>query len=119
MPRETTTRALYRRAIDRFGPTDQTLKAIEEMGELTQALCKHLQALTDGTSMEAQERMRRHIAEEMADVVIMLDQLSDIYQNRAEVLDWKTRKHARLRERLDMLDRMDAARAEAEARSHG
>ena len=89
MPRETTVRALYRRAIDRFGPTDQTLKAIEEMGELTQALCKHLVALTDGTSMEAQERMRRHIAEEMADVVIMLDQLSDIYQNRAEVLDWK------------------------------
>ena len=54
----------------------------------------------------------------MADVVIMLDQLSDIYQNRTEVLDWKTRKQARLRERLDMLDRMDAARAEAEARSH-
>lgn len=109
--RHAPTQTLYRRAIDRFGYVNQTMKAVEEMGELTQALTKYLQAVDDA-SAHAQELMRHHIAEEMADVVITMDQLGIIFDNIDEVRDWKSKKQRRLADRLDQLDRWDAIKAE-------
>ena len=113
MSRVTMARALYERAIDRFGRVDQALKAVEELNELSQAICKHLQELSGDPASEHQRRLRDHVAEEMADVVIMVDQLAIIYDNHEQVREWKARKQARLRNRLDALDRADKMRAEA------
>lgn len=61
---------VYRKAILDYGKGPQKIKAIEELAELIQALCKN---------------NRPNIAEEMADVSIMLDQLKLIYDNDREV----------------------------------
>ena len=110
--RHAPTQILYKRAIDRFGPVNQAMKAVEEMGELTQALMKYFQSLDSG-SKEALDRMRAHIAEEMADVVVTMDQLGIIFGNCDEVRDWKSRKQRRLAEQLDQLDRWDELKREA------
>ena len=109
--RHAPTQILYKRAIDRFGNVNQIMKAVEEMGELTQALMKYLQSL-DGDK-QAILRMRAHISEEMADVVVTMDQLGIIFGNCDEVRDWKSRKQRRLAEQLDQLDRWDELKAGA------
>ena len=106
--------ALYQRAINRFGNINQMLKASEELAELNQALMKYMQALDDSTSAETRARMLDHISEEMADVVITMEQLALIFRNTDAVHTWKRKKQQRLLERLDQLDRWDAIRAEAE-----
>lgn len=73
-----------------FGYSHQATKAIEEMSELTKELCKE----KDG------QHNREQIAEEIADVLITLDQLilyHDIYNDVAE---WRTVKMNRLRQRV-------------------
>lgn len=56
-------------AVRVFGGEKQTLKAAEELGELAQALCKFQGEYTSGESVALWD----HIAEEMADVYIMLE----------------------------------------------
>lgn len=110
--------ALYQRAINRFGSINQMLKASEELAELNQALMKYMQVIDDGTKGEVRDRICDHISEEMADVVITKEQLSIILNNVDDVHVWKRKKQQRLLERLDMLDRWDAIRADTEAESH-
>lgn len=55
---------LFRRAVRAWGLRAQILMLVEEMAELTQELCRM-----------ARPRERRNLAEEVADVEIMLDQL--------------------------------------------
>lgn len=57
------TSALYRLALDTFGPDAQTLMMFEEMSELQKELCKHARGKDN----------REAIAEEIADVQIMLE----------------------------------------------
>ena len=76
-------------AISHYGTGAQLLKAIEELGELIQALAK-----SD----------RDNIAEEMADVRIMLDQLEIMFGNGAEVREWELKKLKRLDERVHTAD---------------
>ena len=64
-------------AIDWYGSTHQVNMAIEEMAELTQALCKVKRAWS--------EEAIASIIEEMADVQIMLDQLRLIYGQTADI----------------------------------
>ena len=77
-------------AIEVFGGYGQIVKAVEEMSELTQALCKLL----------AGEGDRNNIAEEMADVEIMLEQLRIIMGNHAEVDLWQGCKLRHLARRV-------------------
>lgn len=72
-------------ALYHFGYSHQQTKCIEEMSELTKELCKEKDGQGD---ME-------HIAEEIADVYITLDQMviyNDIYekvkQYREKKLEW-------------------------------
>lgn len=58
--------AVYRAALDTYGAQAQTIIAMEEMAELTKELSKNLR----GANNTAQ------IAEEIADVRIMLDQMA-------------------------------------------
>ena len=69
-------------AIRKYGRGPQRDKAIEELSELIRALAR-----CDD---------RENIAEEMADVMIMLDQLEIIFDNREAVRIWYLRKLRRL-----------------------
>lgn len=56
---------IYRSALDLWGWEAQTLMVMEEMSELQKELCKHARGKDN----------REAIAEEIADVRIMLDQM--------------------------------------------
>lgn len=67
--------AVLESAISVFGLRSQKDMAIEEMSELTKAICKERRARTKIERAEA----RANIIEEIADVYIMLQQLIMIY----------------------------------------
>ena len=81
-------REICQAAVERFGRLTQILKAMEEMGELTRALCRHLSDVT------RRDRLV-NVWEEMADVSIMLDQLKLIF-DAERVEAWRADKLARL-----------------------
>ena len=76
-----------------FGIEAQRIKCIEEMAELTKELCKD--AIGQGD--------RDHIAEEIADVKIMLMQMERHYRVGVEVARWEAKKFKRLAERLNIV----------------
>lgn len=78
------------RAIGRFGRGAQRDKAIEELSELIRAL--------------ARSDDRENIAEEMADVRIMLDQLELIFMNGERVRQIELEKLRRLDMRVHAAD---------------
>lgn len=91
-------KAVYSGAIERYGPRVQMLKAIEEMGELIQAICKLFQ--TPGY-VEPDSAVVDAIAEETADVTITLEQLRMILGIHDEVCIYMDEKVRRLAERLN------------------
>lgn len=89
-------RRILARNIQAHGVEAQIDKAIEEAGELIRALARF-----DDPD---------NIAEEMADVEIMIEQVKIICGNTAQVEEWKKRKIARI---LRKLGELDAKRGEA------
>lgn len=84
--RQQTPQDVFRNAVQTWGKEAQTDMMIEEMAELTKAILN-------------ERRGRDHnIAEEMADVRIMLAQMEIIFQNAGEV-------EQRFREKIARLDR--------------
>lgn len=79
------------RALDTYGSRAQVVMVFEEMSELQKELCKYLRGRG---SFE-------HIAEEIADVEIMLEQMKMLFCCADEVRDVRRRKVERLKERLD------------------
>lgn len=77
---------ILRTAIEKYGPGAQRDKAIEELSELIRAL--------------ARADDPENVAEEMADVRIMLDQLEIIFRNRQKVARWEIKKLHRLDQRV-------------------
>ena len=73
-------------AVYTFGQSHQIKKAIEEMSELTKELVKY----------QIGEGDPEHIAEELADTEITLDQLRIIFGNDEAVDAWKQKKLERL-----------------------
>ena len=88
---------LLEEAIDRWGGDRQMIKCCEEMGELTQAICKRFDqgpGKDDAFEVEA-------MVEEMVDVEIMLEQLRLILKvDPAMEERWRERKLRRLMVRL-------------------
>lgn len=82
---------VLQRALDTYGSWAQVMMVFEEMSELQKELCKYLRGRG---SFE-------HIAEEIADVEIMLDQMKMLFYCADEVRDVRGRKVERLKERLD------------------
>ena len=70
-------------AIDTYGANTQIDKAIEEMGELIQALLKERHS----RMTEEHKLHLGHIEEEIVDVYIMLSQLMIIFRERYKTLD--------------------------------
>lgn len=85
---------ILNRAVAVYGADMQIDKLIEEMSELTKALLKY--RYTVGV-----ERLARadHVSEELADVLIVLQQMLLIFRG---VSDWEEKKLERLAERLGM-----------------
>lgn len=81
---------VYMNAIEKWGADMQLTIAVEEMAELAKEICKAKRGKTDS----------RHIAEEIADVTIMMEQLRLIFVINEEVCDEMDAKIRRLRLRL-------------------
>lgn len=88
-------RALLDRAITAYGAPAQMDMAVEEMAELTKALCKVKRVSCAAEAKAALE----NAVEEMADVQIMLDQLRIIFHRSTEEVE--EAKLERLKNRLD------------------
>ena len=82
----------YKQAIKTYGEHAQKLMAIEEMSELTKEICKDFRWKLN----------REHLIEEMADVLIMLDQMLILYKISGEEVGlMRIKKVERLKERLE------------------
>ena len=77
---------IYKSAINLWGKEAQTLMAFEEMSELQKELCKNARG----------KENRNAIAEEIADVRIMLDQIEIIYNCKDLAQRYKAEKLSRL-----------------------
>lgn len=77
---------VYKSVIDKYGSDSQLTVAVEELSELTKEICKYKRY---GNNID-------HIAEEIADVEIMLEQLKLIFNCSDSVEAWKTKKIAKV-----------------------
>jgi len=83
-------REVFVRALEAYGPKKQIDKALEEMAELQVELCHYLDGRPDYAG----------IATEIADVGILLDQMTLLFQCGGKVQQERMRKVQRLEERI-------------------
>lgn len=89
-------RNIILQAISEYGVDAQTDMMIEEMSELTKALCKYRRT-KDNKTLD-------NIIEEMADVQIMLDQMMEIYDKDGKFEKYRDAKLLRLAARLGIAE---------------
>ncbi len=87
---------VFKAAIEEFGEAAQVTMVFEEMAELQKELCKWMR---NGESVEA----THHIAEEIADVEIMLDQMKLIFDCVGLSQGYRREKVARLAGRIEKI----------------
>lgn len=87
-------RKVLKKAISFFGEEMQIFVAVEEMGELLQALSK----------FKRHEGDVNNIIEEIADVEIMMQQLCLIFDCSNDVATMKSQKIERLKEKIKRLE---------------
>lgn len=85
---------VYVNAFITYGEDCQIVKAVEEMSECIQAICKVYLGGEDFSNL----------AEEIADATIMLEQLRIIFNNNEEVCRYMDEKIIRLDEKLRGVD---------------
>lgn len=78
-------------ALELWGPEAQTVMVFEEMSELQKELCKHARGKDN----------REAIAEEIADVRIMLEQMCILHNCDELAAEYEEKKLERLRERIE------------------
>lgn len=81
---------IYKKALNKWGAEAQTIMVFEEMAELQKELCK---AIRNNYSLD-------DLAEEIADVEIMLEQMKILFMIEDSVQEQKKYKLQRLREAL-------------------
>ena len=86
---------VFDKAITTYGETSQIHMAWEEMSELAKELCKSMRY--------SKKQYKRKVAEEVADVEIMLEQLKLIFGIDEDVEGWRLDKVVRLSERLGII----------------
>lgn len=99
-----TAKEIMQKAINTYGLENQMIKTVEELSELSQALCKSIVRLNytkEKTSLEDDLKSVDNIFEEMADVEIMLEQCKIMFQCDKEVSAWKHKKIERLERRRE------------------
>lgn len=82
---------VLQRALDTYGSLPQIVMVFEEMSELQKELCKYLRG----------KYSPANIAEEIADVEIMLEQMKMLFCCTDAVRNERRRKVERLKARLD------------------
>ena len=103
-----------RKQADKFGVDNRFLQTIEEMGELTQAICKYKRIETgDRTCNKQQFDVSYNIAEEIADVEICLEQLKYLMFNNNLVEIIKTQKLKRTMERMKCFEENNNKKGES------
>ena len=86
---------VYDQAIDTFGVDKQLVVAVEELSELQKEVCKALRYEKNAINED-------NMAEEIADVMIMVEQLQRIFQIGELVETYRSKKIRRLAKKLDM-----------------
>lgn len=81
---------ILEKTIATYGKKMQLVVAMEEMSELIKELSKNIRGKDNVDA----------ISEEMADVLIVVEQLMMIFENYSEVENWIDKKIARQKERL-------------------
>lgn len=81
-------RPTYAAALEKFGGKMQATVCVEELSELQKELCKYIRS---GGDLD-------HIAEEIADVLITVDQMVQLFDCAEAVARWEEAKVARLAE---------------------
>lgn len=88
--------------MDRYGIKMQSLVAMEELAELQKAISKLVRNSEEKTKSLEFKGLRHNLIEEMADVIICMDQLKEYYNiNRAEIQSIIASKQARQAKRLE------------------
>lgn len=88
--------------MDRYGIERQSLVAMEELSELQKAISKLVRNPEEKTKPLEYKGLRQNLIEEMADVLICMDQLIEHYQiERSEIQELIQAKQARQRRRLE------------------
>lgn len=82
---------VYAKALKKWGVEMQSTVAIEEMSEVIKEITKAMRG----------ELNREHLAEEIADATIMLEQISQIYNINASVSSWVDYKIASLKRKVE------------------
>lgn len=81
---------VVKRAIEHYGKDVQSTVCMEECAELIQSISKEKRGKSD----------KRHLAEEMADVIICIEMLKEIYSISDDMIsEWIQIKEARIIER--------------------
>lgn len=82
---------VVKRAIEHYGKDVQSTVCMEECAELIQAISKEKRGKSD----------KSHLAEEMADVIICIEMLKEIYSISDDMMsEWIQIKEARIIERI-------------------
>lgn len=88
--------------MDRYGIERQSLVAMEELSELQKAISKLVRNPEDKTKPLEFKGLRHNLIEEMADVIICMDQLKEYYKIKAsDIQTIIDSKQARQRRRLE------------------
>lgn len=88
--------------MDRYGIERQSLVAMEELSELQKAISKLVRNPEEKTKPLEFKGLRNNLIEEMADVLICMDQLIEYYQiERPEIQDIIQAKQERQAKRLE------------------
>ena len=82
---------LLKRSIEHYGKDVQSTVCMEECAELIQAISKEKRGKSD----------KEHLSEEMADVIICIEMLQEIYSISDDMIsEWIQIKEARIIERI-------------------
>lgn len=81
-------KTIYERALERWGIDSQVKVCIEELAELIQVLAKF--------GRKRNGSIKDNIAEEIADVELMMEQMKVAFEIREDVEGWKHEKIERL-----------------------
>ena len=88
--------------MDRYGIQNQSLVAMEELSELQKAVSKLVRCTEERTKPFDFKGLRNNLIEEMADVLICMDQLIEYYQiERSEIQEFIQAKQERQAKRLE------------------
>ena len=91
---------VFREAIKQYGEANQLIVLFEEMSELQKEVCKSIRY--------NKRQLKPKIAEELADVEIMLEQAKIIFGIDDDVDGWRLDKVVRLKENLGLINTFKA-----------